>query len=206
MSETNDPGSNGAGGFDDPTAPSWAGPEGTAPPLPSPEPPMTPPSPHAAEQPTPAADPAGPAAVAPGQVPYGQAPYPQTAYGQQPYAQDPYAQQPYAQNPYGQPPYAALPVPYAPAPRSNTSLIILTVVSALALVSCCNVLAVISLVMGIMGLSRNTADPDGAARLGRNGWIAFGVTTAVVVIGWVVFIAFGAAGAFDDGSYDYEGY
>ena len=72
---------------------------------------------------------------------YPQQPYAQEPYAQQPYAQQPYAQQPYAQQypqqyavqPYTQPYGAGYGYAYAPAPPTNQ-------------------LAVISLVLGIVGL------------------------------------------------------
>lgn len=138
-------------------------------------------------------------------APYGSAPspYPQDAgAGSPPPPANPYA----ASNPYATPapppggyPYAAPPTPYQSTP-SNTSAIVLTVLSGLALVSCCNVVAIGSLVLGIMGISRNTNDPADARRLTRIGWWVFGVSMALVVIGIIAFFALGISGAFDGGS------
>ena len=59
--------------------------------------------------------------------------------------------------------------------------------------------------LGIVGISKGPDDPQGAARVTRAGWITFGVTTALVVIGWVIFFALLAAGTFDgSASYDYQ--
>ena len=70
------------------------------------------------------------------QQPYAQPQYPQQPYAQEPYAQQPYAQQypqQYAVQPYTQPYGAGYGYAYAPAPPTNQ-------------------LAVISLVLGIVGL------------------------------------------------------
>jgi len=98
------------------------------------------------------------------------------------------------------------PAPYGAPPQKNTSAIVLTVTSAVSLISCCNVLAIVPLVLGIVGLNRAGTDPQGAARSTKAGWITFAVTSALVVIGWVVFLAlvgFGTIG--DSTTYDYEG-
>ena len=185
MNDSTEQGGTG-GGFEDPTAPTWSTPDATQP-LPTPELPVAPPSPYAPPQPydTPAAP-----------APYGQPPYGQATYGQAPYGQAP----------FGQPPYAMPPAPYGAPPQKNTSAIVLTVISAVSLISCCNVLAIVPLVLGIVGLNRAGTDPQGAARSTKAGWITFAVTSALVVIGWVVFLAlvgFGTIG--DSTTYDYEG-
>ena len=56
-----------------------------------------------------------------------------------------------------------------------------------------------------MALSKHSTDPDGAARLTRWGWIALAGAAVLVVVGIVAFFALGVAGAFDSGTYDYEG-
>ncbi len=156
---------------------------------------MAPPSPYAAPQLPAAADPYAP--VAPGQDPYGQNPYggrPPTRssrttrtrttrtrtatapYGQAPYGQA-YGQPPYGSTAYGQPPYSMPPAPYGAPPAKNTSAIVLTVVSAVTLVACCNLLAIPSLILGIIGINKSGTDPQGAARMTKAGWITFAVTT-----------------------------
>jgi hypothetical protein len=92
------------------------------------------------------------------------------------------------------------PAPYGAPPAKNTSAIVLTVLSAVTLLTCCNVLAIPALVLGIIGLNKATTDPLGAARMTKAGWITFGVSLALTVIGWVVFIALAAAGGGFDGS------
>jgi len=95
--------------------------------------------------------------------------------------------------------------PYGAPPARNTSAIVLTVVSAVTLVACCNVLAIPSLILGILGLTKAGADPQGSARLARAGWITFAITMALAVIGWLIFFVLVANGTLDGStSYDYE--
>ena len=143
-----------------------------------------------------------------GQAPYAQAPYAQAPYGQEPYgqlgpAQTPSGQQPYGSTAYGQPPYALPPAPYG-APRQNGSALALTIVSAIATVLCC-LFCLPSLILGIVALSKQSTDPQGAAKLARWGWYALAGAALLAVTCIVAFFALGAAGAFDSGSYDYEG-
>ena len=146
--------------FNDPTAPVWADP--TAPQVPAlPAPPMS--NPYA-QQP-PAEPPAQPSPWSPQPAdPYGQSqpgqPYP--AYGQSPYQSG------------------------APA-ASNTSAIILTILSALSL---CNILAVGPLVLGIIALTKNSTDPAQSRRLTKIGWIVFAAIWAVGILGIIAYIVF----------------
>ena len=170
-----------------------------------------------------------------GQNPYGPNPYGQNPYGQPPYpqqpvdpaapgqdlSQSPYAPSPYgspfaAQTPYGQPPlgstaygqpaYYLPPAPYGAPPAWTTSAIVLTVISSVTLLACCNLLAIPSLVLGIVGLNKASTDPQGSARVTRAGWITFGVTAALVVIGWAVFFALAASGTLDGSTQsDFDG-
>ena len=72
---------------------------------------------------------------------------------------------------------------------------------------CCNVLGIPALILGIVGLTKQSTDPVGAAKLARYGWIAFAVSVGIVVIGFVIFMAVGMSGGFDGGSSsDFEGY
>ena len=64
-------------------------------------------------------------------------------------------------------------------------------------------LTVPALILGIVGLSKQSTDPEGAARMTRYGWIAFGVGVLVSILALTVFFALGAGGYFDDsGPYD----
>ena len=194
MDDSTEQGGTG-GGFEDPTAPTWATPDPTQP-IPSSQPPVTPPSPYAAPEPYVAPQP--PAAAPYGQPPYGQAPYGQAPYGR------PVRQAPYGQPPYGQSPYPPPPVPYG-APQQNNGALTLTIVSAVATVMCC-LLCLPSLIFGIVALSKQSTDPQASARMTRYGWIALGICVALAVVLVVVFVALGVFGAFDAStSYDYEG-
>ena len=128
---------------------------------------------------------------------------------------NPYAQQPPASpwvpsqpDPYGQPagqygqaqpgqPYPAYgQQPYgtgAPA-ATNTSAIVLTILSGVSIVFG-NLLAVASLVFGIMALTSNSTDPFGSRKKTKTGWIIFVVVWVVafvvLVIGVIAFVALG---------------
>src|SRR5665647_784901 len=134
--------------FNDPTAPVWADPTAPIPAMPAgevpsawvqdtPGVPMVPPAPPGVSSPY-GQQPAAPRATPPASNPYAQQPpappYAQPVsdpYGQQ-YPAPPYGQQ-YPAPPYGQPYYAT----GAPSAPSNTSAIILTIVSGLATVTTC---------------------------------------------------------------------
>ncbi|HYO18809.1 MAG TPA: DUF4190 domain-containing protein [Dermatophilaceae bacterium] len=178
--------------FNDPTAPVWADPTAPIP---------TPPTPPGAARPEgdqPAAAPASPPPNPPVSNPYAQQPpaqpYGQQAgqYGQQP--AQPYGQQAgqYGQQPgqpyqaYGQQPYAT-----GPTTEANGSAIALTILSGVSLLFC-NVLSIGSLVLGIIALTKNAADPEGSRRLAKIGWIVFAVVWVVAVgavIAWIVLFA-----------------
>ena len=109
---------------------------------------------------------------------------------------NPYAQQPPAPpqpGPYGQPqpgqPYPTAgqqypaygQSPYATGSPSNTSAVILTIVSALTTLSTC-VIGIPSLVLGIMALTSNSTDPQGSRKRSRTGWIVLAINAGVVVV------------------------
>lgn len=87
------------------------------------------------------------------------------------------------------------PYPYAPAQAApvNTSAIVLVIFSSLALVTgyCCYI-GIPGLILGILGITKNATDPEGAAKLTKIGWITFAALSvitflaiAVIVIGLV---------------------
>ena len=82
------------------------------------------------------------------------------------------------------PPYA-----YMQTPQPNTSAIVLTVDAGLTVVTgyCCPI-GVVPLILGILGITNHTADPEGAARLTRIGWIVYAALTAIVLLGVAAFI------------------
>ena len=141
--------------FSDPTAPVWADPTAAVPAPPSPPPEN---NPYGQQPPAP---------------PYGQQP-PAPPYGQQPPA-PPYGQQPPT---YNQQYYAtgAATVP------SNTSAIILTIVSGVSMLGSAFVVGIPSLIFGIMALTSNSTDPVGSRKKSRIGWILYAVNAGVVVI------------------------
>ena len=162
----------------DPTAPLWADP--TAPI----SEPQTPPGPAYPPSDRPAAG---------GQVTSPSPPPLSNPYAQQPPVQ-PYAAQPPVQ-PYGQqqagPPYPAYgQQAYGTLqPEANGSAIVLTVLSGVSLLFC-NILAIASLVLGIVALTRNTTDHEGSRRLTKVGWIVFAAVWAVAILGVVAYVVF----------------
>lgn len=153
------------------------------------------------------AQPTNPYAATPPPPPAG--PYGATPYDAGQPAYDPYAATGGQAQPGGYPAYQAPgqwqapPAAYgAPAPQ-NTSAVVLTILSGLGLVLCCQFIMIGSLVLGIMGLTKNTEDPEGAARLTKIGWVVFGISIALTILGIVAFFVMGAYGVFDDpGMYD----
>lgn len=118
--------------------------------------------------------------------PYGQ---PQSGQPYPAYGQDPS---------YGQSPYASGQAP------SNTSGIILTIVSGLLTVTTC-VIGIPSLIFGIMALTSNSNDPVGSRKKSKTGWIVLAVNAAVValivLLGVIALIAFSSdtSSTFDSG-------
>jgi len=207
--------------FNDPTAPVWADPTAPIPATPAaevpsarvqdtPEAPLVPPappgvtSPYGQQPPAPqtippvsnpyAQQPPAPPYAQPVSDPYGQQ-YPAPPYGQQ-YPAPPYGQQ-YPAPPYGQQYYAA----GAPAVPSNTSAIILTIVSGVSMLGTLFFVGIPSLIFGIMALSSNSADPIGSRKKARTGWIIFainaGVALLVLIIGVIALIAISPSGTFN---------
>jgi len=124
------------------------------------------------------ADPTAPMPAPPPQDPPATPPPVSNPYAQQPPAQPypAYGQQPAQPYPaYGQQPY-----PGGPPAETNASAIVLTVVSALAMLGTCFI-GIPSLVFGIMALTSNRTDPVGSRKKARTGWIIFAINAAVVV-------------------------
>ena len=125
------------------------------------------------------APPPPPYGAAPGQPPYGAAP------GQPPYGAAP------GSSPYGDPnaPYGAPPPGYysqAPS-QTNTSALVLTILSGLGIFACCGV-TIVSLVLGILGLTKQATDPAQSAKLTKWGWIAFAAGLVLAVVGFVLYV------------------
>jgi hypothetical protein len=60
----------------------------------------------------------------------------------------------------------------------------------LAFVSCVGLLALPSLIMGIIALTKNATDPVGSRKLTRTGWIVFGVCMALTVLFGILYLVF----------------
>ena len=138
--------------------------------------------------------------------PYAQPAVPSDQPTWSPAPPDPYGQ-PMGQGQYGQPQYGGqYPAygqsPYATGTRTptNTSAILLTVLSALSL---CNIVAIGSLVLGIVALTKTSADPEGSHRLTKIGWIVFAVGWAVAIVGIVGLVVLGVV-AGDGGSSNFN--
>jgi hypothetical protein len=169
--------------FDDPTAPVWADPTTPIPASPPPpgatHPQGDQPTSNPQAPPPPAPPVSNPYAQQPPAQPYAQPP-PAQPYAQPPPAQ-PYGQpQPPQYSSYGQQPYAA-----APKTPANTSAIVLTILSGVSVLSC-NLLTIASLVLGIMALNKNAADPEGSHRMSKIGWIVFASVWAVAILAAIV--------------------
>lgn len=176
--------------FNDPTAPVWADPT-----TPLPAPPAQP-TPAPPAQPT---SPAPPTATTPPSNPYAQQP------PAQPYDQSA-AQHSQPQQPgYGQQYPASAQQSYATgATESNSSAIVLTVVSGITMLSTCFIIGIPSLVFGIMALTSNSTDPAGSRKKAKTGWIIFAVNVVVVVaLGVILAIALFAMSSSNNNNFSY---
>ena len=191
-------------GFDTPPAPGYDTPQ--APALPSPQAPGydAPPAPPAYPYGSPAENPYGAPAGDQGYgtaYPAPTAPYPsqdqyqqqyqqgQPAYGQPAYGQPAYGQPTYGQAPpgYGYPPIAG--TPYGQS-QSNTSALVLLIISILSIVFCGGLLVIPAAVFGGVALSRQSSDPESSRKLSRWGWIAYAIGIVASIIGVIIFFAF----------------
>ena len=133
-------------------------------------------------------------------------------HGNGPYSSDPYSSDPYVPGgpsgqqqlpayepgrsaPLPQPPGTPLPPPYAypmgaPTP-TNTSAIVLIVLSSLTIFTgyCCYI-GIPGLVLGILGVTKQATDPEGAAKLTKIGWISFGALIGLTLLAVAGFILF----------------
>ena len=108
-------------------------------------------------------------------------------------------------SPYASP-YASAPSPYGAPPR-NTSALVLTIVSGVSILFCAGLLAIPALVFGIIGLTKQSTDPEGSARSARMGWWAYVIGIVVTVLAAVAIIALFVAGASTSSSGpDFGGY
>ena len=82
-------------------------------------------------------------------------------------------------------PYGALPAPIQP----NVSAIVLTSISAVLTFSVyCACLGIPPLIFGILGIAKQSTDPEGANRLTKIGWVVLGGLTALAIIAVVAVI------------------
>lgn len=139
----------------------------------------------------------GPAAPEGAGSPYGSGPYGAPPPGGAPSGGTPYGGAPYGGAPYGSPdsPYGTPPPAYyqSAAPQSNTSALVLTIVSAIGTLSCC--LPLPALILGIMALTKQTNEPEQSAKLAKYGWITFGAMVALAVVAVIAFMGFAVLSA-----------
>lgn len=126
--------------------------------------------------------------------------------GSEPYSSDPYLPvgrpdetrppAPYPATPAPQQGPPALPPPYAyayaPQRPMGASVVVLVIFSAIMTMSgyCCWI-GIPSLVMGIVAMTKNSSDPEGADRLTRYGWITFAALFAIGLLAVIGFITIG---------------
>ncbi|MBB6345369.1 hypothetical protein ACWGH8_00040 [Nonomuraea muscovyensis] len=116
---------------------------------------------------------------------------PPGGYPYQPYGA-PYGEQPPPHHGYGQD-HGYGPRPSGQGPQA--SAIVALVLNLLAVVSCCNLLAVPGSILAGLAMGRAGTEPDKARRLLVWSWVLFG-TGFVLTIALFVFL--GLIGAFDD--------
>jgi hypothetical protein len=68
---------------------------------------------------------------------------------------------------------------------------VLTILSGISIISC-NILAIASLVLGIVALTKNATDHEGSGRTTKIGWIVFALVWAVAILGLIGLIIVGA--------------
>lgn len=117
---------------------------------------------------------------------YGSAPTP-PGPGANPYGSAPYGSAPYGSAPYGSAPYGSAPGYVTPAHGSPASLsgstIALLVVSGLLTLGGCGT-GIPALVFAILAVTKKD-EPAEASKWTRWGWIALGITVAIVIVGIV---------------------
>ena len=136
--------------------------------------------------------PTDPYAQQPPTDPYAQPAVPPDQPTWSPAPPDPYGQ-PMGQGQYGQPPYGGQYPAYGQSPYatgapslSNTSAIILTIVSGVSMLGSLFLVGLPSLVFGIMALSSNSTDPVGSRKKARNGWIIYAVNAGLAVLVFII--------------------
>lgn len=112
-------------------------------------------------------------------------------YGQ-PYGQSyGYTQPGFDQPGYGQPGYGYGPPGVPHQATSNGSTIAALVCNAIAIVLCCNILAVPGVITAAIALGRFQTDPRSARKLTIWSWSLFGASLLIGIVLLIVYIAFG---------------
>ena len=86
--------------------------------------------------------------------------------------------------------------------QTNTSALVLTIVSGVSVLFCGGLLAIPSVVLGVLGLVRQNSDPVSSRKMTRWGWWAFGIGIVLSIILIVAFFAFVIAADSGTSSYD----
>lgn len=185
-----------------PPAP-WEFPQ--APPHENPPPPQTQPTAY----PAPPAHPSGAAddqaSRPPIQAAYGPPGHDQSSYGQAAYGQPTYGQAP--------PPPSALPQQWIPPqgyagtqpayPQTNTSALVLLIVSGMMTLSCYfTVVGIAPLILAIVAMTKQNTDWAGSRRLSKIGWIVLGVLFGLCVLGFIAFVAMAVMSDTSSSSYN----
>ncbi|MEO3829409.1 hypothetical protein [Actinomadura sp. B10D3] len=99
---------------------------------------------------------------------------------------------------YGQPGYGYGPpgVPYQPA--NNGSTIAALVCNAVAILVCCNIVAIPGVITAAIALGRTQTDPPSARKLTIWSWSLFGASVAIGVIVLIVYIVIGVTASDPD--------
>ncbi|WP_245667493.1 hypothetical protein [Actinomadura macra] len=106
-------------------------------------------------------------------------------------------------SPYGQGPppgygYGPPGVPYAPA--SNGSTIAALICNIVAIVLCCNIVAIPGVILAAIAMGRVQSDPHSARKLTLWSWILFGASIVIGIVVLVLWIVLAANSEPDYGS------
>lgn len=86
--------------------------------------------------------------------------------------------------------------PDFPPPRNDVGLIggVILICASLAFLAFCMILTPIAAIPGIVAISKNNSDPEGATRWMIGGWVTLAVMLALSVVLWFTFFASLAGG------------